>query len=316
MNKDEIKERLERISEQIDSPDSQFQAAALEAFIDLITTESLTSDQKKVILPFLETILKGENSPLKTAGLKVTCLIGMKEFELIVPWIPLLIQECTHKNRYRAEIIIDFLLSKRNSNHQVIQDFIKQFLKESPIWFNDPYLLSVPQKFWKEALEKDFQFLDKYSHEIQEALDTYPDHFEKIKEIIKEKIKQYGEYLKDLQKKREEEERLRKEKKKQQEERLRKEEEYRKKKKIEQEEMKKKLEEYVQTIAETKEPFSAPYSQDQTEKSSQKTVASAQSDAENSDSFIRPANQEEAPEFVSFTSLGLKRKNDKKPENL
>ena len=97
MKKVKIDKRLENISQQLNSPDIQFQAAALDAFIDLISTEILNTSHKEKILPYLEKIINEPESSLRTECFKAVCLIGLKEFDLIKDLFPTVFQELEKK---------------------------------------------------------------------------------------------------------------------------------------------------------------------------------------------------------------------------
>ena len=124
-----FQKRLENISENLKSVDIQFQSAALNSYIDLLVNEPLTTEQKKIILPFAEQILKESESSLRTDCFKAVCAVGVREFSLITHIFPIIFQELELKNRFRTEIVMEMMMELRNSKNPLIQDSIKKIIR-------------------------------------------------------------------------------------------------------------------------------------------------------------------------------------------
>lgn len=300
MKKEDIESRLENITLQLQSPDIQFQAAALDAFIELISNQQLKTDQKKKTMSFLEKILNEPESSLRTECFKAVCLIGSKEFELIKGVFPIFFKELEKKNRFRSEIILDMFIILRNSNNPLIQDHIKEIIKNTPKWFNESYLIPVIEKFWVESTIHSFQFIDKYLNEIKEEVPNYPD---KIKNLIAQKLKEYDNYIKEIKAQKEKEAKIKEEKLRIREELKRKEEETKRKKLLEKKEMMTKIEEYAKTISNQQELVSNEDIKTSEINTYMKEITE-----------IKESTEDEAHDFTTFTNLGLKRKNVKEDE--
>ena len=136
MNQIEIQERIENITENLISPDERFQAAALSSFIELISKENLTSKQKNTVVPYVEKILLEPESSLREVGFDVIYTIGIREFHLISHLFAILFKELEVKNRFRTEIVINLILENRNSSNPIIQDSIRDLIKNTPKWFD------------------------------------------------------------------------------------------------------------------------------------------------------------------------------------
>jgi len=297
MNRDEIKERLGNILMQLESPDDQAKSAALDAYTDLISKESLTSDQKKAIIPFITKIFGKRDSPLRTDCFKVASIIGKKEFHLIEDLYPPLLQELDVKNRYRTEVIIDMHNVLRDSNNPQIVDAIKRIIKDTPTIFSEPYLIPIIEGFWKNSTQKGFYFIDNYMDDLKEAIENYPETFDNLKKIIMDKIKEYDENLKKVKERTAEEERKRIEQIALQEELKKKQEEIREKMRQEQEEMKKSLETQMESITNTKKILQENKG---TATETPKTIPDAPP--------LGESGIEEPEPFTTFSNIGLKRK--------
>jgi len=293
-----FQKRLENISENLKSTDIQFQSAALNSFIDLLVNEPLTTEQKKIILPFAEQVLKEPESSLRTDCFKAVCAVGAREFSLITHLFPIVFQELEQKDRFRTEIVMEMMLELRNSKNPLIQDSIKKIIKESPKWFDESYLIPIIKKFWDSSISLSFQFLDKYLDEINSAIVKYPEPMREIKDLILQKINDYNSYLKQLQTQREKEAKI-----KEEQEKIR--EDIEKKREIEKNKMKQRLDKYVKSISTQKTKiseespgFSHQEEPNHTEKGKEEGIIDVDEDQ------IQPGS----PAFKTFTNLGLKRK--------
>jgi len=293
-----FQKRLENISENLKSTDIQFQSAALNSFIDLLVNEPLTTEQKKIILPFAEQVLKEPESSLRTDCFKAVCAVGAREFSLITHLFPIVFQELEQKDRFRTEIVMEMMLELRNSKNPLIQDSIKKIIKESPKWFDESYLIPIIKKFWESSTSLSFQFLDKYLDEINSAIVKYPEPMREIKDLILQKINDYNSYLKQLQTQREKEAKI-----KEEQEKIR--EDIEKKREIEKNKMKQRLDKYVKSISTQKTKiseespgFSHQEEPNHTEKGKEEGIIDVDEDQ------IQPGS----PAFKTFTNLGLKRK--------
>ena len=242
MDQIEIQERIENITENLSSPDVRFQSAALNSFIELISKEPLTSKQKNVVVPYVEKILQEADSSLREEGFNVVYSIGIREFDLISHIFAILVKELEVKNRFRTEIVMNLILEHKNSSNPIIQDSIRDLIKNTPKWFDESYLIPIIKNFWEASTHQSYQFLAKYLTDIKKSIPNYPEQFQEVKVLILQKINDYDKYLKQIQKEKAEQKRLREE--------LRKREENVKKlKEQENIEMKHKFEEYVKTIS-------------------------------------------------------------------
>jgi len=294
-----FQKRLENISENLKSVDIQFQSAALNSFIDLLVNEPLTTEQKKIILPFAEQVLKESESSLRTDCFKAVCAVGTRQFNLITHIFPIIFQELELKNRFRTEIVMEMMMELRNSKNPLIQDSIKKIIKETPKWFDKSYLIPIIKKFWESSTNLSFQFLDKYLDEINNSIVNYPDNMREIKDLILLKINDYNSYLKHIQAQREKEAKIKAE-----QERLR--ERIEKKRKMEKQEMKQKFEKYVKSISTQKTEISGEspgFSRQEEPYSTEKRIEEKIIDVDKAQDI-----QQESPAFKTFTNLGLKRK--------
>jgi len=308
LTKDDIDSKIEKISEHMNSPDVEFQGAALDAFIELISNNILTTTQKQKLLPEIEKMLKDTDSSLRTECFKIVCLIGSKEFDLIKEIFPIIFQELEKKNRFRSEIITDMICTLRNSNNPLIQDSIKKLIKHIPEWFDESFLVPIIVRFWSKSTDYDFQFIEKYLKEIQNEIPNYP---VKIRELIFQKLKDYDNHLKKIQDQKIQEAKIREEQEKRRKELLREAEELKKKREIEKLDMKNKLEEYIKSIPSNKEVIAGNTSQDSniTKNDARTDNKSIELNAEVlNPNHSHELKENESKEFTTFTSLGLKRK--------
>ena len=198
VNTDEI---IENISTYLKSDEISFQAAALSAFNELIQKENLTKSQKKVVISFIKNELQRDKSSLRTDCIKTTCLIGSKDFQLIEDLFPILIQELEIKNRFRTEIILDFLSEMRNFYSPKIREAITLIIEKTPILFNKEPHKSLIKKFWENCIENDFQFIKNYMDIIKNNLENYPDdEFYEIKAFISRKLREYEDFVLAIEK--------------------------------------------------------------------------------------------------------------------
>lgn len=294
-----FQKRLENISENLKSVDIQFQSAALNSFIDLLVNEPLTTEQKKIILPFAEQVLKESESSLRTDCFKAVCAVGAREFSLITHIFPIIFQELELKNRFRTEIVMEMMMELRNSKNPLIQDSMKKVIKETPKWFDESFLIPIIKKFWESSTSQSFQFLDKYLDEINNSIVNYPDNMREIKDLILQKINDYNSYLKQIQAQREKEAKIKAE-----QEKIR--EEIEKKREIEKQEMEHKLEKYVKSISTQKTEISGVspgFSHQEEPYSNEKRIEEKIIGVDKAQDI-----QQESPTFKTFTNLGLKRK--------
>ena len=173
MNQIKIQERIENIADNLHSPDIRFQSAALNSFIELISTETLTSEQKKVVIPYVEKILQEASSSLREEAFKVVSSIGIREFHLISHLFTVLFKELEIKNRFRTEIVINLILEQKNSSIPLIEDSIRDLIKNTPIWFDESYLLPIIKNFWEASSHYSYQFLAKYLKDIKKSIPNY-----------------------------------------------------------------------------------------------------------------------------------------------
>lgn len=294
MRKEEIEKRLENITLQLGSQDISFQAMALEAFNNLLLKETLTKDQKKTVLPFIEKSLEDPEVTLRTDCFKTACLLGSKDINIITSIYPVLFEELKKKNRFRSEIVINMICDLINLNNQQIQDSIKEVIKNCPEWFDEPHLTNIIIEFWKKSISKDFQFIKSYKEEIELSLNNYPPKMKEVKEFITTKLQEYEEYLKQLQIKKKEEAKKREAEIKRRE----------KLKLKEEEEKKRKLEK----IRKAREKIEKSIIKQQNETAISQNIQSESGGIEK----VNEESIEEKSPGVSFTKLGLKRKKAEK----
>ncbi|MHA1338835.1 MAG: hypothetical protein ACTSRZ_02710 [Promethearchaeota archaeon] len=206
MNKlKKIKKKIDNIILQLKVPDEKYQSVALNALSHLVKKEEFTEKQIKKIIPYLEKIIKDEESLVRNDCIKAICEIGKKKFDLIANIFPLLSKEIESKNRFRIQSIIDMISELRYSNNIDIQNFIKEFLKKTPEWFDKPYLKSIIKDFWNIENKKIIPFIDNYKDEINESIKNYPENFSDIKNLILEKMNEYEINKLNLEKRNKEE---------------------------------------------------------------------------------------------------------------
>ena len=197
---------------------------------------------------------------------------------------------------------MNLILEHRNSSNPIIQDSIRDLIKNTPKWFDESYLIPIIKNFWEASTHQSYQFLAKYLTDIKSSISNYPEQFQEVSALILQKIDEYDKYLDVIKKEKAEQQRLREEFKK-------KEENVIKQKEQEKVEMKQKLEEYVKSISDKEleilEPDTLPENIDLEKKDFNEEEAKNQIRGDIKD--IDDSQRESSP-FPTFTGLGLKRK--------
>jgi len=309
INKKDIDEKIEKIIDYFDSPDIKPRANALDAYNDLLLNENLTNSQKRIIIPYLEEILKDTGSPLRTNVFKIATLICIKKFNLMETIFPILLDELKIKNRFRTKIVISMLYELRNSDQPLIEDAIIQIIKFTPIWFEESYLMPIIEEFWQKSTEQSFQFITKYLDTIKLEIPNYPEKFNNLKDFIFQKLEDYNNYLIEINKKKEEEKKLKQEIEAKRKEMMEKEKLRKIEKEKEKIKMREKLENFVKSFSEQKDVISTSMDKENINGSSLKEELVKDIDDDiGAETISEIKDSDDSTSFTTFTSLGLKRK--------
>jgi hypothetical protein len=212
MKKKEIIERLENIEIQIKSNDVKFKSHALFAFIDLISKTKLDFKNIKFMKAFLKENIADPYSSLKTDSIKAASIMILQDSAENEDLISLLLDQLKDRNKFRLEIILDMLSKLSNSNNKRIQEAIIEILEKTPQLFDQARFETIIENFWKQTLEQNHSFIDKYKDHMKRAIKSYPEEFSEIRDHIYSEISDHMKYIDEIKNKRRRERKLREEK--------------------------------------------------------------------------------------------------------
>lgn len=301
LNKDKETRRFNNIIEYLNSGEIQNQAMAYRSLNEMVLMKSPTKEQLKLLIPILREEMKDKDSSLRTDCFKTICILGKLNFDSISEFFPILIEELPEKNRFRTQIVLDFLSHIGISNRLEIQEAIKKTLKLGPSWFNESYLLKIYEDYINSLIGHGNQFMEKYYVEFEDLVKNLHPSMDSIKDNLIKKLDEYKNFIEDLKRKKQEEEKLKK------------------KKELARQELKRQKDEAIKRIINKKtkqkktnrKEKSSKHLKDTTPKKISKEtvrdesqlVVSSEEKLDNTDKSI----ESDEFEFVSFTKLGLKR---------
>lgn len=284
-----ITDQLDIIEVHLKSEEIMDQITALRKLKENVAQSTFSSQDLKEILPLIFRLYREGDAVLKTDVIDVLCLTGKQDLLLIDPVFKELTEEVEKKNQFHLPLIFSLMAKYSGSNIAKIQTFISKILEEGAMAYTRPVLQEILHDFWDQVLSQGFIYVSKNKSQITALLPEYRKDFPSLAEFFQEKLTAYEEFVQiETRRKQEAEKKLKEEQR-------------------EREILRKRRVRIMDKLREQTAQDSAVQELASPQPPLVKTAPSlTNSDLSESDSESSTA--EENPNFVSFSSLGLKKK--------
>jgi hypothetical protein len=204
----DLENRLENIIIHLNSGNLQYQAAAFTALYDLLGKQRIPLEFENKIIKFIKNELNDVDSSIRTDCFKIAALLGKFKFRLIDDFFPQLFHEISLKNRFRSKIIMDLIGSYINSTNITIKDAVKEIILNAHNWFSESYLIPIIMQFYNDSTQNGYFFIENYKKEIEIGIKLYPSEYQDIIELLKSKLDEYNTYKEQERVKKDEKDRI------------------------------------------------------------------------------------------------------------
>lgn len=282
----EDEEKLESIFSYLSSDEHSTKNIAIHSYLKMLEKGRVPQKYQKKMISFIQGEIQDKESPIHTELYETLSKSSFTTKNAITSMVPLLKKEFQTGNQFHIKWILKFIASTSHTLIPSIDELMTYILEESKEIFDTYDLKVLLCEFLRDIVSKNPKLLELYKNDIINVLNgNNADLNEEFKDIKKE-IQSREDFLKQERNRRAKQKELRKK-------------------------YKKKLAENQQKVEKKRNPI---------EKTSEKTESSNQRSNEEPPIKENQENNEknqgidnkkgkDNSTFVSFSSLGLKRKN-------